>query len=150
MVKMEIKWSKNPIKLIESFEKKFPQVIDTVVRDTTAETLKNIMKDTPVKTGNLRRNWFIRKVKDSVYFIINKVKYAPHVEYGTKKHDIYGNPFLHWKSKEFGWIKKRKVTVSGIRAVKMMRNQIEPTKTLLMNKMKEAIRTLWIASKHVR
>ena len=144
MVSLDIRWEQPPEKLIEAFNAKFPGVLNQVVLDVTTKTQENIMKATPVATGNLRRNWKIRKIADCVYDLYNEVKYALWIEDGTKAHGPKTAPYLHFKIGS-QWIRTKKV--AGIKAFKMMHDQIQPAQDMLTLKCKEKIQQLWDAYK---
>jgi hypothetical protein len=143
MIALDIKFDKDLKKLVNQFQAAFPGEMDTVVKNVAADAMGKIMIDTPVKTGNLRLKWYLKKVKDSEWFIKNDVKYAAPVEYGSRPHDIEGNPFLYFKNEEGKLIRKHKVHHPGKAAVKMMRNQIPYIQSQLVLKSKEMIQRLW-------
>ena len=143
---MDIQMDTSILEQIKAFQAKFPGQIDEVVRVTSNETLNEITKETPVKTGNLRRKWLLKRVSDSVYEIYNKVKYAPHVEWGTKAHDIEGNPLLKFKTKD-GWRSAKKVHHPGTTGKKMMQNAIPGAQEKLKLNVAKKIKELWDAVK---
>ena len=142
-IALDIKFDKDLKKLIDQFTQKFPQEMDTVVRDVAADGMKQIMIGTPVKTGFLRAKWYLKKVKDSEWLIKNDVPYAPPVEYGSKAHDIEGNPFLYFKNQDGKLIRKRSVHIRKRAGVKMMRSQMKYIQSQLKLKTKEMIQRLW-------
>ena len=81
MVQMDIRWEKNPKALIANFQSAFPGELDKVVKETSAETLKDIMQGTEVDTGQARRNWFLKKISDSVWEIYNEIPYVGYIPY---------------------------------------------------------------------
>jgi hypothetical protein len=140
MVSLDIRWEIPPEKLIEAFNTKFPGVLNQVVLEVAAKTQENIMKTTPVKTGNMRRNWLIRKISDCVYEIYNEVKYALWIEEGTRAHEA--GPFIgDRKDGTHGWIARKRV--AGIKARKIMHAQIKPAQDMLMLRVKAKIQQLW-------
>ena len=145
-MKLDIKMDMSILDKIKAFESKFPGQIDEAVKATAATTMGNIMKATPVVTGNLRRKWLIKKVSNMVYEVYNKVKYAPHVEWGTKPHDIEGNPLLRFKTKD-GWRSAKKVHHPGTTGAKMMQNEIPKAQELLKLNVRNKIAELWKALK---
>ena len=62
---------------------------EDMVKKLAARLLRNVKQKTPVKTGNLRRNWQVGKVikKGNEYSveIYNQTEYAEFVEYGHRK-----------------------------------------------------------------
>jgi len=145
-MKLQIQLDTDLSKMINKFQAKFPSEIDSVVRETSSEALKNIMTNTPVQTGNAKRNWFLRKIKDGVWEIYNNVKYIIWLEDGTKDHVINAKTdkglIFKWKD---NWIRKRQVTVSGIKAHNFIKNETPKILNNLKNKMTLKIRQLWVA-----
>lgn len=86
------KFRDNLVKL----DKNMDSIIEDCARELAARLLREVKKSgrTPVKTGNLRRNWHSTSVvKHGFTFtilVINQTEYALYVEYGHRKKDGKG------------------------------------------------------------
>ena len=86
------KFRDNLVKL----DKNMDSIIEDCARELAARLLREVKKSgrTPVKTGNLRRNWHSTSVvKHGFTFtilVINQTEYALYVEYGHRKKDGRG------------------------------------------------------------
>lgn len=74
---------------LEEAEKQSGDLCEKCAKELAARLLRKVIKLTPVKTGELRRNWFATKVKRvgnafevTVY---NPKEYAPYVEWGHRQ-----------------------------------------------------------------
>ncbi len=83
--------------------KKRAQALSNNIEAATKKTALGIkaaaMRNTPVKTGNLRKNWKQDKKGKWHYEVRNDVDYAPYVEFGTWKmapRAMLGNAVLKW------------------------------------------------------
>lgn len=139
-VAVKVAFDKNYIKLVNEFERQFPDVIDTIVRGVVSDAKVKIMDNTPVKTGQLRRNWLISKQGNGKYNISNNISYVNHLEFGTKAHEA--GPFIGTrKDGTKGWIKR--MLVKGIRERRMLRDVMPWISEEMPMRMKAAIQTMW-------
>lgn len=90
------KFRDNLVKL----DKNTDRIIEDCAKALAARLLREVKKRTPVKTGNLRRNWHTTSIiKHGFTFtmlVINQTEYALYVEYGHRKKDGKG-----WVSGKF-------------------------------------------------
>ena len=82
-----------------TYSEEINKEIDKVISDIIFSTHAEIVRNTPVDTGNLRKSIIIEKDTDGNFFIGTNVSYAESVELGTKPHIIVpkNKKALHWK-----------------------------------------------------
>lgn len=97
------KFRDNLVKL----DKNMDSIIEDCARELAARLLREVKKRTPVKTGNLRRNWHTTSIiKHGFTFtilVINQTEYAIYVEYGHRQQAGRYVPAINKKLKK-GWV----------------------------------------------
>lgn len=63
----------------------FSKKLDGLHTEIAEEFLKQVMINTPVKTGNLQQSWRINTANRSELHIVNDASYAVYVELGTER-----------------------------------------------------------------
>ena len=61
------------------------KVIEAGMKHLAQRTVDVAKKNTPVDTGQLRRNWFIQEASATRVVVANPAKYAEYVEYGHRQ-----------------------------------------------------------------
>ena len=81
---LSITIDKKNITNINKFIQRYPNLVDKALNVASSYGKKEIIKDTPVRTGQARRNYFNKRTGKLEYTIGNRKKYVSYLETGTR------------------------------------------------------------------
>lgn len=96
-----------------------------IAKELGQRLLRNVKRNTPVDTGELRRNWNSQGYETATSYdveVFNQTKYAPYVEYGHRKRG--GNGFVNGQlmlTKSELRLRKKAPEIINSKLEKMMR-----------------------------
>jgi hypothetical protein len=143
---------------LDRFFRTYPNALTASIRETGVFAKQVITKATPRKTGTARRSW--SKMDDSAgTTIVNAMPYANYLEYGTGLYGPYARPITAKSGKWLTFpiiagnkIKSfvRVVSVKGIKAVGMIKNNRLAIADFFRNSAVAKIRAAWGATSRGR
>lgn len=146
-VQVSIKFDRDYVALVKEFERNYPNVIDDAVKSVASDGKMKVMnnqreamtgrrgdKINGVRTGQLLRNWIIRKIGLSNYSLQNSTSYANYVETGTYQERVTSD-------NENEVVKSR--GNKGIQAKLMVRRSLKFFREEVPNRVRLSIETMW-------
>ena len=132
------KFSVGVIKLSDEVEEDVKKVVKNSAFNIEKNAKSNLTKNKSVATGELRRRTStnIKGLEATIH--TSNLKYAPHVEYGTKAHIIRpkNKRFLYWEGAKYP---VKKVNHPGNKAKPFLIPAFEKEKDQFLEKLKEVI-----------
>lgn len=146
MIALQVRFDRDDyLSVVRRFEQQFPAVLDNTVRGVASDAMEKVLNNTPVKTGQLKRNWQLSRKGNCNYEIKNDTSYVNHIEFGTRDHGPVTAPYLHFPiiqgNSIQGWV--RTLKVRGIRARKMVANVIPWITEQLPLRVRAQVESLW-------
>jgi len=114
------------------------KILDEVMK--AALEIRNVAaSNSPVKTGNLRASWQVRKrreIKGGEVQVLNNAKYWRAVEYGTKPHIIQAKTKKVLANKKEGKVFGKTVNHPGTKPKPMIRPALKKVLPLFIERLK--------------
>ena len=133
------KFSVEVIKLSNEVEEDVKKVVKNSAFSIEANAKSNLTKNKSVATGHLRRgiSTDIKGLEATIH--TSNIKYAPHVEYGTRAHIIKAKNkrFLYWEGAKHP---VKKVNHPGSKAKPFLIPAFNQEKDQFLEKLKEVIK----------
>ena len=132
------KFSVEVIKLSNEVEEDVKKVVKNSAFNIERNAKSNLTKNKSVATGELRRRTStdIKGLEATIH--TSNIKYAPHVEYGTRAHIIRpkNKRFLYWEGAKYP---VKKVNHPGSKAKPFLIPAFDKEKDQFLEKLKEVI-----------
>ena len=91
-VKVDVEGEEEIYRLIAQIAEQAPIQLDALLEETAYNIRDDAREFAPVKTGRLRRNIVVQRLRQFHYYVVSKAKYSIYVEFGTWK--MHARPFL--------------------------------------------------------
>ena len=133
------KFSVEVIKLSDEVEEDIKKVVKNSAFNIEKNAKSNLTKNKSVATGELRRRTStdIKGLEATIH--TSNLKYAPHVEYGTRAHIIRpkNKRFLYWEGAKYP---VKKVNHPGSKAKPFLIPAFNQEKDQFLEKLKEVVK----------
>ncbi|MEO0206590.1 MAG: HK97 gp10 family phage protein [candidate division WOR-3 bacterium] len=141
---------------LSRFAKVFPNNVDNCVRKATDFAYREIIRRTPVKTGDLRKSFIKKPLGKFSYGIVSELgrgrNYSIFVEKGTGYYSEHPHPIVPKNAKMLvfpilrgnkivKWIRTK--STKGMHGKFMVHRSISPTVTRLTDLLRKEIRDMW-------
>lgn len=133
------KFSVEVIKLSDEVEEDVKKIVKNSAFNIEKNAKSNLTKNKSVATGELRRRTStdIKGLEATIH--TSNLKYAPHVEYGTRTHIIRpkNKRFLYWEGAKYP---VKKVNHPGSKAKPFLIPAFDKEKDQFLEKLKEVVK----------